>query len=437
MNIAVFGLGYVGSVSAACLASDGHRVVGVDPNESKVSLINGGHAPIVEPGLEALVEAAVGDGQLSATVDAAEAVRACEISMICVGTPSQPNGALDLRFVRQVCTDIGRALADVSDHHVVVVRSTMVPGTGADLVIPTLEATSGKKVGHDFGVAVNPEFLREGTAVADYREPPKTVFGATDDRTADVLTSLYGHLDAPLLRTELAVAEMAKYTDNTWHAIKVGFANEIGAVCKALAIDSHAVMDIFLRDTKLNVSSAYLRPGFAFGGSCLPKDVRALTYHARQLDLELPLLSSVLSSNERHIARAVDMIVGTGNRRIGVLGFSFKPGTDDLRESPVVELVERLHGKGYDIRLYDRNVQLARLVGANREYILHHVPHVAKLMVESPDQVIEHADTLLVGNRDPEFAEVVKRRRPGTQVVDLVRIVDGAASENGYSGICW
>jgi GDP-mannose 6-dehydrogenase len=437
VRISVFGLGYVGVVSAACLATDGHVVVGVDPNETKVDQIASGRSPIVETDIDEMVRAQVAAGRLSATMDVAAAVRDTELSLICVGTPSQGNGSLDLKYVARVCEQIGAALAHKSGFHVVVARSTMLPGTMRDLVIPTLERCSGKVAGRDFGVCGNPEFLREGTAVYDYRNPPKTVIGETDARSGDVLASVYAGLKAPLIRTDVDTAEMVKYADNVWHALKVCFANEIGNVCKALAIDSHRVMDIFCQDTKLNLSPYYLKPGFAFGGSCLPKDVRALSFKARTLDVPLPVIGSILESNELQIRRGVDMIMARGSRRIGVLGFSFKAGTDDLRESPMVEVIERLIGKGYDLRLYDRNVAIARLTGANRDFILNHIPHISRLMVDSIDDVLAHGDTIVVGNGAREFADVGARLRDGQALVDFVRIAQERSNGRQYDGICW
>ncbi len=437
MRISVFGLGYVGVVSAACLATDGHVVVGVDPNETKVDQVGQGRSPIVETDIDQMVRDQVAAGRLSATMDVASAVRDTDLSLICVGTPSQANGSLDLKYVARVCEQIGAALADKPDFHVVVARSTMLPGTMRELVIPTLERCSGKVAGRDFGVCGNPEFLREGTAVYDYRNPPKTVIGETDTRSGDVLASVYAGLKAPLIRTDVDTAEMVKYADNVWHALKVCFANEIGNVCKALAIDSHRVMDIFCQDTKLNLSPYYLKPGFAFGGSCLPKDVRALSFKARTLDVPLPVIGSILESNELQIRRGVDMIMARGSRRIGILGFSFKAGTDDLRESPMVEVIERLIGKGYDLRLYDRNVAIARLIGANRDFILNHIPHISRLMVDSIDDVLAHGETIVVGNGAREFATVGDRLRDGQALVDFVRIAQERSDGRRYDGICW
>ncbi|HWP00807.1 MAG TPA: UDP-glucose/GDP-mannose dehydrogenase family protein [Methylococcus sp.] len=436
MRISIFGLGYVGAVSAGCLANDGHTVVGVDPNRTKVDWINRGASPIIEKDIGEIIATTVAGGRLRATTDAGEAVMDTELSLICVGTPSQWNGNLDLSYVRRVCEEIGAALREKRDFHVVVARSTMLPGSMRNVVIPTLEAASGKTAGVDFGVCNNPEFLREGSAVYDYYHPPKTVIGETDQRSGDLLVELYRQLDAPLVRTDVETAEMVKYTDNAWHALKVVFANEIGNLCKALGIDGHAVMEIFCQDTKLNLSPYYLKPGFAFGGSCLPKDVRALTYKAKTLDLDLPLLNAILPSNHRQLEKAIRMIIDKGHRKVGILGFSFKAGTDDLRESPMVDVIEHLIGKGYQLKLYDSNVNLAALVGANRDYILNRIPHIFRLMVDSLDEVIEFAETLVIGNGAKEFEAVPGRLKPGQVVVDLVRITRERSGEF-YDGICW
>jgi GDP-mannose 6-dehydrogenase len=436
MKISIFGLGYVGAVSAGCLASDGHEVIGVDPNQTKVSLINAGSTPIIEKDIGEMIAKAVADGQLRATTDVAEAVAGSDISLICVGTPSQLNGNLDLSHVRKVCEQIGAALREKSGFHVVVARSTMLPGSMRSLVIPTLEAASGKKAGVDFGVCNNPEFLREGSAVYDYYNPPKTVIGETDDRAGAMLLTLYEKMVAPLVRTTVETAEMVKYTDNTWHAVKVAFANEIGNLCKSLGIDGHQVMDIFCKDTKLNLSSYYMKPGFAFGGSCLPKDVRALTYKAKSLDLDLPLLNSILPSNQRQVEKGIKMIADKGKRKVGILGFSFKAGTDDLRESPLVDVIEWLLGKGYELKLYDKNVNLAALTGANQDYILNHIPHISKLMVNSVEEVLAFAETIVIGNGAPEFKQILEQITPQQQVVDLVRISNNP-SQGQYDGICW
>lgn len=437
MKVSIFGLGYVGAVSASCLAADGHTVIGVDPNWTKIDLINSGTSPIVEKDIGEMIATEVKSGRLRATTSVQDAVSNSEISLVCVGTPSQLNGNLDLSHVRRVCEEIGEALRYKSDYHVVVARSTMLPGSMRNVVVPTLEAASGRKVaGIDFGVCNNPEFLREGTAVWDYYHPPKTVIGETDTKAGDALAELYSAMNAPLVRTSLEVAEMAKYADNNWHALKVAFANEIGSVSKALGIDGRQVMDIFCQDTKLNLSAYYLKPGFAFGGSCLPKDVRALNYKARNLDLDLPVLNSILPSNHSHIERAIEMITSKGNRKVGILGFAFKNGTDDLRESPIVDVIERLIGKGYDLRLYDSNVNMAALTGANRDYILNMIPHISRLMVSTVREVMSFAETLVIGNGASEFGAAVANAGAHQSVVDFVRASDRASGDN-YHGICW
>ena len=437
MKISIFGLGYVGAVSAGCLASDGHEVIGVDPNQTKVDLINNGQTPIIEKDIGEMVASSVEANRLRATTHVHEAVLDSDISLICVGTPSQLNGNLDLSFVRRVCEEIGAAIKEKAGFHVVVARSTMLPGSMRSVVIPTLEQYSGKTAGKDFGVCNNPEFLREGTAVFDYYNPPKTVIGETDAQAGDVLVKLYEKMDAPLVRTDVETAEMVKYTDNNWHAVKVAFANEIGNLSKALGIDGHKVMEIFCKDTKLNLSPYYMKPGFAFGGSCLPKDVRALTYKARSLDLDLPLLNSLMLSNQRQVQKGMEMVTAYGKKRVGILGFAFKAGTDDLRESPLVEVIESLIGKGYEMRLYDRNVSLAALTGANRDYILNHIPHISKLMVESMEDVLSFAEVIVIGNSAPEFRNILEQVKPGQVVVDLVRIVPNKSEAGRYDGICW
>ena len=438
MRVSVFGLGYVGSVSAASFAADGHQVIGVDVNPDKVAAINAGRSPIVEPGLEDVLGRTVAQRRLRATTDTADAVNNTDVSLLCVGTPSRRNGSLDLTYLERVSEEVGRVLADKPDYHVVVVRSTVLPGTTHAVVIPALERASGKKYGEGFGVSVNPEFLREGTALKDFRKPPLTLVGHNHAADASGTIALYQAIDAPLVSTSIRVAEMMKYTSNTWHALKVCFANEIGNLCKRLGVDSHEVMDIFCRDEKLNLSSYYLKPGFAFGGSCLPKDVRALQYRAKEVDVELPVISQILPSNRMQIQQAFDQILETGRKKIGLLGFSFKAGTDDLRESPIVILAEQLLGKGLSLCIYDKNVSLAKLVGANKEYIEKQIPHLSSLLCETIDDVIERSEVIVVGNQSPEFADALARARPDQIVVDLVRVpVYGSLLQADYRGICW
>jgi GDP-mannose 6-dehydrogenase len=436
MNLSVFGIGYVGCVSAACFAKEGHDVTGVDVNPTKVEIINSGKSPIVEPGIGEIMKEAVDSGRLRATTSAAEAVSKSAVSLVCVGTPSNANGSLDLQYVSRVCEEIGAALGTKTERHVVVIRSTMLPGTIQNVVVPTLEQTSGKKVGLDFGVCINPEFLREGTSLQDFYAPPFTLIGADDEQTVATVSALYANINAPLFKTDVKTAEMIKYVCNTFHALKVSFANEVGNICKALAIDSHAVMEIFCQDTKLNLSPYYLKPGFAFGGSCLPKDVRAITYRARQVDVEVPILSSILPSNRLQIERAVDMVLATGKKRVGVFGFSFKAGTDDLRESPMVSLMETLIGKGLQLLIYDRDVSLARLFGANKEYIERQIPHISQLMRNSIDEVLEFAEVVVLGNKSDEFNQIECKQREGQVIIDLVRLLKKSSDET-YQGICW
>jgi GDP-mannose 6-dehydrogenase len=425
-------------VSAASFANDGHDVTGVDVNPEKVRAINEGRSPIVEPGLDELLKRGADEHRLRATTSTADAVHASDLSLICVGTPSRKNGSLDLTHLERVCEQIGEAIATKDAYHVVVVRSTVLPGTTHGVVIPSLERHSGKKYGEGFGVAVNPEFLREGTAIKDFRQPPLTLVGHNHAADAAPTGALYERVEAPLFSTSIQVAEMMKYTSNAWHAVKVVFANEIGNLCKRVGVDSHEVMDIFCKDEKLNLSPYYLRPGFAFGGSCLPKDVRAMQYRAKEVDLEMPLINSVLHSNRMQVQHAIDQIVETGRKRIGLFGFSFKAGTDDLRESPMVILAEALLGKGYQLCIYDKNVSLARLVGANKQYINEQIPHLSQHLCDSIDSVIEQSDVIVIGNGAPEFSDAVTRCRADQVVIDLVRIpLDFSKVSARYDGICW
>jgi len=438
MRVSVLGLGYVGCVSAASLADAEHQVIGVDVNEEKVAAVNAGRSPIVEPGLDEVLKRAVDAGRLRATTNTAEAIAESDVTLVCVGTPSRRNGSLDLTYLERVCRQIGTALRDKPSYHVVVVRSTVLPGTTHSVVIPALEAESGKTYGDGFGVSVNPEFLREGTALKDFRKPPLTLVGHNHAADATGTIALYQSIDAPLVSTSIRVAEMMKYTSNTWHALKVCFANEIGNLCKAVGVDSHEVMDIFCRDEKLNLSSYYLKPGFAFGGSCLPKDVRALQYRAKEADVDLPVISSILPSNRLQIEHAFDQVMDTGKKRVGLLGFSFKAGTDDLRESPMVILAEALLGKGLAVSIYDKNVSLARLVGANKDYIETQIPHLSSLLCTTIDEVLEGSDVMVIGNAASEFAEAVTRTTSDQIIIDLVRLpLDRARVRADYRGICW
>jgi GDP-mannose 6-dehydrogenase len=437
MKITVIGLGYVGTVVAGCLARLGHEVMGVDNQQGKVDLINAGKSPIVEQDIGPIIEEQVLAGRLSARTEIGEAVATTDLSLVCVGTPGRDNGQIDLGPVHRVCEQIGPALRRHPAAPAVVIRSTVLPGTTRDAIIPALESTSGLRAGAEFGVCFNPEFLREGTAVHDFYNPPQTVIGELNRASGDVLAKLYADIPGPVVRTDLETAEMVKYVNNAWHALKVGFANEIGSVCKAVGIDGHEVMNIFCRDQKLNLSASYLKPGFAFGGMCLPKDLRALLASARAHDVSVPILSAVLPSNREQLERGVRAVIDAGREKVGILGLSFKAGTDDLRESPVVELAERLIGKGFDLRIYDRNVSMAKVMGTNRDYVLNKIPHVSRLIVPSIEDALAHAQTIVIGNAAPEFKEVPRNLAQGQVIVDLVRIADTRSVAGVYEGIGW
>ena len=439
MDVSVFGLGYVGCITAACLAYERHRVIGEDINPAKGEAIREGRSPVVEKDLGDLVKATTDSGRLSATQDAVSAVAHADVCLICVGTPSNSNGGLNLEYVERVCTQIGRALAEVKTYKVVALRSTVLPGTLGTRLIPLLTRESGKRAGADFGVAVNPEFLREGSGIVDFRTPPFTLIGQMDERAGDVVASVYTGISAPIFRTDPDTACMVKYASNAFHALKVTFANEIGRLCKELGVDSTQVMEIFCQDTKLNISSRYLRPGFAFGGSCLPKDLRALLYLARHSDVSLPVLESVLPSNHVQIQNAVDLILKDHRRKVGVIGLSFKPDTDDLRESPIVELVETLTGKGLEVRVYDENVNLSKLIGGNRAFIERVIPHISALMCTSLEEVVEGSEVVVVaqGLRN-SWKRLSGLLRPDQLLIDLVKVVpDKERCPAAYAGICW
>jgi GDP-mannose 6-dehydrogenase len=438
-KVSIFGLGYVGSVTAACLAHKGHEVLGVDINPDKVEILESGHSPIVEAGMEDLVASSRQACRLHATTDTVSAVLQSEISLICVGTPSRRNGKLDLSYVERMCREIGEALLRKHEFHWVVLRSTVLPGTTESVVIPILEKASGKRAGVDFAVCFNPEFIREGTAVADFFEPPFTVIGATSPNDLTPIRDLYEGLPGRFFETSLASAEMVKYACNAFHAVKVGFANELGTLCKAFHVDTQVVGKIFISDTRHNISPAYLSPGFAFGGSCLPKDLRALTYRAKECDLQLPLLEGVLTSNIQHIQRAVDSVLRTNMRKVGVLGLSFKAGTDDLRESPLVLLIKQLIGEGLQIQVWDRDVSLGLLVGSNRQYIEEVIPHIGSLLCSTLEEVVRTTDVVVIGSKAVCSQELRSLLRPEQTVIDLVNL-DRAQRPNGtlrYEGICW
>jgi len=435
MKITVFGMGYVGCVSAACLADHGHQVVGVDVDETKVALVNEGRSPIIEPGLEELIQGGVESGSL---VAACRASSLGDVALVCVGTPSNENGSLGLNHMIKVIGEIGELLAAESTFVVIAIRSTVLPGTVQDAIIPLLETKSGKVCGRDFGVCMNPEFMRETTAVKDFADPPFTVIGSHDDRTTSRMAEAYSRVNAPVERTSIREAEMIKYACNAFHATKVCFANEIGNLAKQLGVDSHRVMDILCQDTKLNLSPYYLKPGFAFGGSCLPKDLRAILYKARQVDVDLPMLGSLLESNRKHLELAFKMVHRTGKSSVGVLGLSFKAGTDDLRESPIVSLTESLIGKGYRVKVYDEEVTLSKIRGANRRYIEQTIPHISSLMSSSLEDVIQSSEVVLVSKKGRQFAEALQNLSDGRIVIDLVRLfAPSTGRPHLYEGICW
>jgi GDP-mannose 6-dehydrogenase len=437
MRVSVFGLGYVGAVSCGCFAKDGFDVVGVDINPAKVSRLAAGAAPIVEEAIGELIAAGVVAGRLRATTDAREAVHATDVSVVSVGTPSQPNGSLNLDAVERVCREIGAALGDKPDRHLVVIRSTVLPGTVRSLIVPLLEQSSGRRAGAGFGVCFNPEFLREGSSVRDHYHPPFTLIGGDDPDDARRAAELYASVDAPLHLASLETAEMVKYVSNAFHALKITFANEVGIFAQAAGLDSHEVMRLVCLDTKLNVSTAYLTPGFAFGGSCLPKDLRAMLHQAGRRDLDLPLLSAILPSNRSQVDRVLARIRQYPGRRVAMLGLSFKAGTDDLRESPLVTVAEALIGKGYDLRIYDPHVELSRLTGANREYIEREIPHIASVMVPDVAAAVANADIVVVGNRCTDFTELDRVCSRGQIVLDLVRLSGVRAGTYQYEGVVW
>ncbi len=437
MKISIFGLGYVGTVCAACLADRGHSVVGVDKSETKVKLVQSGRSPVIENDIDELVKRMQTAGRLRATTNAAEAVASTDVSIVCVGTPSNPNGALGLEALNNVSREIGQAIGQKSGGHVVVVRSTVLPGTTRKVVAPALAAASGRVPGAELGVAFNPEFLREGSAVSDFNTPPKTVVGALDEATAATVMGLYNDLPGEKIVTDIETAELAKYVDNAWHALKVSFGNEVGLIAKSLGIDSHEVIKIFFEDQRLNISTAYLKPGFAFGGSCLPKDLRALNYLGRQLDLELPVLGHVLDSNHMIIERGLDWILSQGKKRIAFLGISFKSGTDDVRESPFVELIERIVGKGCEVRIFDPNVRLAHLVGANRDFLMGSLPHIANLLVPTIGEAVKWAEIIVVTSADPVYTAALVDLRKVQTVLDFARVSLPNNQKFNLQGFLW
>jgi GDP-mannose 6-dehydrogenase len=436
MKIGIFGLGYVGCVSMACLADDDHHVVGVDVNISKVDLINAGSPSIVEAGIDQLIKKGWESGRIRATNDPEIALRDTDISMVCVGTPGDKNGKLDLSSIYAVAEKIGMALAGNDKFHVVLIRSTVLPGTN-EKVGTIVEERSGRKRGEDFEVVSNPEFMREGTAVKDFYNPTVTVIGTSCERAFEMVKSVYRNVDAPVRMTSIKVAEAIKLVNNSFHALKVAFANEIGSICKQLGIDSHEVMDLFCKDKKLNLSSCYLRPGFAYGGSCLPKDLRALRLIAHDKYVDTPVINAIEPSNKSQKQRLVDMIADRGIKKVGILGFSFKPGTDDLRESPIIEVAEILLGKGYDLKVHDKNVHFSNLIGRNRQYVNDRIPHLEKIITDDLDEVVGNSELIIVANKEEQYANLPSRY-PGKDIIDLARI-EGAfeTTSERYEGFCW
>ena len=436
MHISVLGLGYVGAVAAACLADSGNNVVVVDINSEKVARLNAGQSPIMESGLPELIERNVTQRRLSATDDLRQAVLTSEATIICVGTPSSRSGDVRLTDLDRVVDQVAETLRDSASWQLIMLTSTVPPGTTERRVIPRLEEVSGKRCGADFGVAFSPEFLREGSAIHDYQHPAKTVVGATDARALDCATAIFSPYVRDVTATSISVAEMAKLTDNSWHALKVAFTNEIGRFCSALDIDSHAVMKVFKSDTRLNISAAYLTPGYAFGGSCLPKDLRTLVYRARQLGVEVPVIEAVLPSNRSHVDAALRAIQQFGAKRIALLGVAFKPGTDDLRESAMLELAERLIGKGYEIGIHDEYVNLSRLVGANRDYLEKMHPHIAPMLSDDLEVVLKDADLIIVAQANPAYSRLCElvTDRPVLDLSGIARTPDPAAN---YQGLSW
>lgn len=438
-RISIFGLGYVGTVTAACLAQRGNRIIGVDLSRAKVEALQRGQSPIVEKGLRDLISASHGAGNLQATTDSAAAVLETDQSFLCVGTPSLRNGKLDLGHLEPVCREIGETLKKKETFHLIVLRSTVLPGTAESLVIPVLEKSSGKPMGRDFGVCANPEFMREGTAVADFMEPSVTVIGACNSDHSRLLREVYDWVPGQIFETSFRSAEMVKYVCNAWHALKVSFANEMGSLAKELGVDAESVVEIFSADTKLNISARYLSPGFAFGGSCLPKDVRALNYRAKELDLELPLFESILPSNESHFERAVALVLATKKKNIAVLGLSFKAATDDLRESPQVNLVKRLIGEGCRVQVWDENVAVGRLIGSNRQYIEEAIPHIGSLLNSDLARVLKDAEVIVVATRGIAKSTLDSLVAPGKTVIDLVNLEKSRRPKVSaeYEGLCW
>lgn len=436
MRISIFGLGYVGCVSLGCLAKNGHEVIGVDVSPTKVNQINNGLPTIIEKDIDAIIAEQFEAGNICATTDFKKAILHTEVSIIAVGTPSTPHGHLNLEYIFKVAEDFGKVLAHKDEFHIIAIRSTVMPGT-ADKFATIIEEKSGKLRNVDFAMVSNPEFLREGTAVHDYFHPPLTLLGAAHEEAAEKIASLYEHLPAEVVVTDIRVAEIMKYVNNTFHALKISFANEVGNICSELSIDSHKVMEIFCKDRTLNISPYYLKPGFAYGGSCLPKDLKGLQTLAHDLYVEAPLINSINKTNDVQIQRAIDMIMSQKKRKLGFLGLSFKAGTDDLRNSPAVTVIEALLGKGYDICIYDKNVRISHLTGTNKEYIDTHIPHLSKLMAGDISEVMDNSDVIIINTKEKEYAEALAEYKGDAKIIDLVRIEKAAKNKAIYQGINW
>ncbi|WP_462253556.1 nucleotide sugar dehydrogenase [Ferruginibacter sp.] len=436
MNISIFGLGYVGCVSIGCLAKNGHHVIGVDVSQVKVDQINAGKATIIEKDIDIIIAEQRAKGNIEATTDSKEAILKTDITIVAVGTPSSDKGHLNLNYIFKVAEVAGLALKEKKDFHIIAIRSTIMPGT-CDKFATIVEEASGKKRNVDFAIVDNPEFLREGTAVEDYYNPPLTLIGSDNSQAAETVASLYRQLPGEVIITDLKIAEIMKYVNNTFHALKISFGNEIGNICSEMGIDSHKVMEIFCKDKQLNISPYYFKPGFAFGGSCLPKDLKGLQTLAHDLYVSVPVIDSINKSNELQITRAVDIIQHTQKKRIGFLGLSFKAGTDDLRNSPAVAVVETLLGKGYSVKIYDKHIHLSNLTGTNKVYIDHHIPHLSKLMVKDAEDLIKDVDVIVINNKEQEYLDVIEKAGDEALIVDMVRLPETIRNKNNYTGINW
>ncbi len=438
MNISIFGLGYVGAVSLGCLIRDGHEVIGIDIDQAKLDLLTQGHSPIIEEGMQELISNAASSGRMQVSTKAEVGILNSDASFICVGTPSQSNSSQNLDYIKRVCEEIGTALKEKESYHLVVIRSTVFPGTLDSVIKPILEEYSGKCCGTDFDLCFQPEFLREGSSIKDYDNPPYTIVGTNSERAVETMREIFGHLPCPIHATDLGSAEMLKYACNMFHALKITFANEIGRLAQSLSVDPHSVMDLVCKDTHLNISPVYMKPGFAYGGSCLPKDLKAMLYIAKNSDIQVPMLQGIQPSNQNHIDHAIDMVLATGKKKVGMIGLSFKTGTDDLRESPLVSMAERFIGKGLDLKIHDPEVHLSKLIGANRQYIEESIPHIGSLLVESCEELLGQSDVVIIGLHNPAIIETLyTHTRDSHWLLDLVNIPNRNDLKGEYRGVCW